>query len=152
MKKNFTYVKDSIIAGMLVIIPIVVIGVILTDVIKKIIAITTPLSSKMSFAGPIVETIVACIIIMLALGAFFFISGLFFKTYLGKSFEKWLERTVLERIPFYQTIKGVTRQFTGVEKGNYKVVEVNLFGNNNKSFGLLTETMTDVSSIFRLHP
>ena len=128
---------------MLVIIPIVVIGVILKDVIKKLMVITTPLSSKMSFAGPLIESIIAGIILVIILGAFFFISGIFFKTYLGSRFENWLEKKVLDHVPFYQTIRGVTRQFTGIEKGKYSVVEVDLYGNANKVIGLLTETLSD---------
>jgi uncharacterized membrane protein len=143
MKKILTFVKDTIITGMLVIIPIAVIGVILSDVIKKLIKLTTPLSSKMSFAGPLVETIVAGIVMVLLLGAFLFICGILLKSYLGKSFENWLERIVLERIPFYKTIKGITRQLTGVEKGNYAVVEVDLYGNNTRLLGLHTDTLSD---------
>ena len=58
-----------------------------------------------------------------------------------------MEKTILERIPFFQTLKGVTRQIAGVEKGNYKVVEVDLLGNNNKSLGFLTETLTDARCV-----
>jgi uncharacterized membrane protein len=143
MKKIITFVKDSIITGMVIIIPIAVIGVILTDVLKKITAATAPLTSKMSIDGPLLEMTIAIILVVIILGVFFFISGLLLKTYLGNRFEKWLEKTILERIPFFQTIRGVTRQITGVEKGNYAVVEVDLYGNNNKSLGFLTETLTD---------
>jgi uncharacterized membrane protein len=143
MKKIFTFVKDRIITGMLVIIPIVVIGVILKDVIKKLMVITTPLSSKMSFAGPLIETIIAGIILVIFLGGFFFISGVFFKTYLGNRFENWLEKKILGRVPFYETIRGVSRHISGVEKGKYSVVEVDLYANTNKVLGLLTETLSD---------
>jgi hypothetical protein len=146
MKKIFTFVKDRIITGMLVIIPIVVIGVILKDVIKKLMVITTPLSSKMSFAGPLIEAIIAGIILVIFLGGFFFISGVFFKTYLGNRFENWLEKKILGRVPFYETIRGVSRHISGVEKGKYSVVEVDLYANTNKVLGLLTETLSD-----RLH-
>lgn len=128
---------------MLVIIPLVVIGVILKDILKKLITITNPLSSKMSFAGPLIESIVAGIIIVILIGAIFFLSGIFFKSYLGNSFEKWLEKKLLNRIPFYDTIRNITRQFTGVEKGKYAVVEVDLNGNKNRVLGLLTETLDD---------
>lgn len=144
MKKIFTFVKDTIITGMLVIIPIAVIGVILSDVIKKLLKLTSPLSGKMSFAGPLVETIVAGVVMVLLLGAFLFICGILLKSYLGKSFENWLERIVLERIPFYKTIKGITRQVTGVEKGNYAVVEVDLYGNNTRVLDIPLREVTDI--------
>ena len=93
MKKALTKIKDNIITGILVIVPVVVIGIILSDVIKKLIKITSPLSGKMSFAGPLVETLTAAMIMILMLAVFFFICGLLLKSYLGKSFENWLENS-----------------------------------------------------------
>ena len=46
-EKIIAYIKNSIITGILVIIPIAVIGVILTGVIKKLIAATAPLTNNM---------------------------------------------------------------------------------------------------------
>jgi hypothetical protein len=46
-EKFIAYIKISIITGILVIIPIAVIGVILTGVIKKLIAATVPLTNNM---------------------------------------------------------------------------------------------------------
>lgn len=143
MKKIIAAVKDNIITGVLVIIPIVVIGVVLSDSVKKLFKLTYPLASKMTFGGPLVETITAGIIMMLILGAFFFMSGLLLKTYAGRSLQNWLERKVLERIPFYQSLRGITRQLTGVEKGMYAVVEVDLYGNNTRLLGMQTDTLAD---------
>ena len=143
MKKALTKIKDNIITGILVIVPVLIIGIILSDVILKLIKITSPLSGKMSFAGPLVETLTAAMIMILMLAVFFFICGLLLKSYLGKSFENWLEQKVLDRIPFYKSLKGITRQFTGVEKGVYTVVEVDLYGNNTRLLGLQTDILKD---------
>lgn len=143
MKKIIYFVKERIITGLIVLVPVIVIGVILADSIKKLLVITAPLTKIFSFAGPFIETIVAIIVITIVLVFFFFISGLILQTYLGKSLANWLEKKVLQNIPFYTTLKAATKQLTGVEKENYPVVEVNLYGNKNKSLGLLTETLTD---------
>ena len=143
MKKIKEYIKENIITGIVVIVPIAVIGIILTDVIKKLFAVTTPLSSKMTFGGPLVVSIMAAIIMLAILGIFFFISGLILKTYFGIRFKNWLEKSILEHIPFFNTISGVVHQLTGKKKSDYAVVEVDLYGNNNKLFGILTETLTD---------
>jgi hypothetical protein len=97
----------------------------------------------MSFAGPLVESITAAIIIILVLGVFFFIIGLLLKTYPGKSFGNWIEQTLFKQITFFQTLKGVTRQITGVENGLYTVVEVDLYDNNTHFPGLQTDTLND---------
>ncbi len=143
MKKVLTTIKNNIITGVIVVIPIAVIGVILTDVIKKMIVLTTPFTEKMALGGPIIKAMVAIIIIAVVLGGFFFINGYITKTYLGSRFRNWLEKKVYVKIPFYKTFLGVAHQITGKEKENYQVVEVDLHGNNNKVLGLLTDTLPD---------
>ena len=143
MKKIIAYIKSNIITAVVVIVPIAVIGVILTDVIKKIMAVTRPLTNNMTFGGPLVESILAAAIMIVILGIFFFICGFILNTYLGKRFKSWLEKTILENIPFFNTISGVVNQITGNTKGNYAVAEVDLYGNNNKLLGILTETLSD---------
>ena len=105
--------------------------------------ITEPLTKKIAYGGPLMETVIAVILIIIIVGSFFFISGLILKTYLGNSFKNWLENKVFGNIPFYNTLKSATNQFTGIEEANYPVVEVDLYGNNVKSLGLMTETLTD---------
>jgi len=122
MKKIIANIKDRIITGAIVVIPIAVIGVVLTDTIKNIISITAPLTDNMDLGGPISKSLVLVIIIVIILGVFFFINGLILKTYLGKSFSNWLEEKVLVHIPFYKTLRGVTHQFAGKGEINYQVV------------------------------
>jgi uncharacterized membrane protein len=143
MKKIIAYIKDNIITGIIVIVPIAVIGIILTDVIKKLFAATKPLTSIMTFGGPLIESIIAAILMVAILGIIFFISGLILKSYFGRRFKKWLEKTILENIPFFNTISGAVHHLTGRKKGDYAVVEVDLYGNNTRLIGLLTETLSD---------
>ena len=143
MKKVLSKFKDNLITGAIIVIPLVVVGVILADVIKKIIKITTPFTDKIALGGPLFRAVMAGLIIVLAIGALFFIIGLITKTYFGKSFKNWLETKVYVHIPFYKTFLSVAQQITSKEKENYPVVEVVLFGNNNKVLGLLTDTLSD---------
>lgn len=143
MKKTISFIKDRIITGVLVIVPIAVIVILLSDTIKKLITFTSPLTSNMEIGGILVRTIVAGILLIIIIGLLFFVCGLLLKTYLGKRFKNWLERTILENIPFFNTINSVIHQITGVEKGNYAAVEVSLHGNENKLLGIHTDTLPD---------
>ena len=143
MKKILSNIKDNIITGLILVIPVVVIGVILVKVIINIIALTAPFTEEMVLGGPVSRAIVAAIIVVVFLGAFFYITGLITKTYIGSGFRNWLEKKVYVNIPFYKTFLGVTDQITGKDKENYPVVEVDLHGNNNKVLGLLTATLAD---------
>ena len=143
MKKIISTVKDNILIGIAVLVPIAVVGVVLSGTLKKLIALTTPFTKKISFGGPLVETAIVIIILVAILGVVFFVSGLLLKTYLGNSFTNWLENKLLKRIPFYETIKKLTNQFTGIQKGNYSVVAVSLNEKDTTILGLITETLTD---------
>ncbi len=143
MKKLIAFIKGKIVTGVIIIVPIAVICVILAGAIKKLIAVTVPITSKLSLSSVLIETILAVVLVVAILAIFFFIGGLVLQTYLGQSLDEWLEDKVLDRIPVYKTIKGVTRQFAGIEKGNHAIVEVDLYGNNNKLLGLLTDTLPD---------
>ena len=143
MKKLVSFVKDRIITGIVVIVPIAVILIIMSDTIKKLITLTSPITDNMEIGGPLVKGIIAGIMLVILLGLIFFVSGFLLKTYLGNRFKKWLERTILENIPFFKTINHVIQQITGTEKGNYAAVEISLFGNENKLLGVHTDTLPD---------
>jgi len=136
-------IKDNIITGIIVIVPVVIIGVLLSGVVEKLFKITRPLTQKMQIPYPLLESVVAAIIMVLVLAAIFFFSGLFLKTYIGKSFNNWIENMLLKRIPFYKSLKGIIKELTGKEKGVYTVVEVDLNGNNTSVMGLQTDTLND---------
>lgn len=123
--------------------PIAVIIVLLSDTIKKLIAVITPLSSKIAFGGPITKTVIALLFVAVIIVLMLLIVGLLMKSYLGKSFSSWLDSNVLEKVPMYSTLKGIVNQFVGVEKSNFPVVEVDLFGTSNRVLGLMTDTLED---------
>jgi uncharacterized membrane protein len=143
MKKIIAFVKDTILLGVAVLVPIAVVVVILYGTLEKLVKATTPITSNISFGGPLVKTAIAIVIVVLVLGGIFFISGMLLKSYLGNSFENWLEEKILNHIPFFKTVKNLTNQFTGVEKNNYTVVEVNFNENDSAMLGVKTETLSD---------
>jgi len=143
MKKAVSFIKDRIITGVVVIIPIAVIVIIMSDLIKKLITLTSPITSNMQIGGDVVRAIVAGILLIILLGLFFFVNGLILKTYLGNRLKDWLNRSLLEHIPFFNTINSVIHQITGIEKGDFGAVEVSLSGSENKLLGIHTDTLPD---------
>jgi len=143
MKKVISFIKDNILIGIAVVVPIAVVGVVLSGTLKKLIAATAPITNNISFGGTLVKTIIALLIVAIVLALIFFISGVLLKTYLGSSFKNWLEKKILVHVPFFETFKNLTGQITGVNKSSYVVVEVKLNENNAVLLGLMTETLTD---------
>jgi len=143
MKKIVAYFKDRIITGLIVLVPATIIIIMLTDVLKKIIEVTSPLTKKFAFGGPITEAIIAVTIVVVFLVVVFLVTGIVFKTTMGIRLQKWVQNEVLVHIPLYKTLRGITLQLTGVSKANYPVVEVDLYGNNSKTIGIMTDTLAD---------
>lgn len=143
MKNVISFIKDSIITGFVVVVPIAVIAVILSSTVKKLVSLTSPITENITFGGAIFKTVAVVLILVIILGVFFFINGLILKTYLGKNFKSWLENKILSKIPFFDTLKGVTSQLAGANKGVYKVVAVKINSENTKYLGILTETLDD---------
>jgi len=143
MKKAASYIKDRIITGVIVIVPLAVIVIILSDTISNLINLTIPITSNMHIGGTLIRTILASILLIFLFGLLFFVCGLILKTYLGNRFQNWLEHAILENVPFFNTINSVVHQITGVKQGDYSAVEINLYGNGNKLLGIHTETLQD---------
>lgn len=143
MKTSITFFKDRIITGIIVLVPATILSVLLADVVKKIIKITSPITKKIAVGGVITETVVAALIIVVVLSLLFFLTGVIFKTKPGLKFQHWLQESFFQKIPLYKTLRGITLQLTGVNKSNYPVVEVDLYDSNAKSLGLLTDKLSD---------
>lgn len=143
MKNKRDYFKNTMLSGVIILIPLLIAISIFSDTIHKLLKITHPIAIRMGFVDsvskPIIANILAVIIILLCL----FILGFIFNSYLGKKVTKWLEDNLLSYIPFYKALKGVTTQFIGFEDSNFPVVEVSLYGNDNKQLGVITETLKD---------
>jgi len=143
MKNKRDYFKNTMLSGVIILIPLLIAISIFSDTIHKLLKITHPIAIRMGFVDsvskPIIANILAVIIILLGL----FILGFIFNSYLGKKVTKWLEDNLLSYIPFYKALKGVTTQFIGFEDSNFPVVEVSLYGNDNKQLGVITETLKD---------
>ena len=143
MKKVFSFIKETILIGVAVLVPIAIVVIVLSDTLKKMVKATAPITENISIGGTMLKTAIAIVIVILVLGLGFFVSGLLLKSYLGNRFKNWLEEKILSHIPFFETIRNITKQITGIEKNNYTVVEVNLNENNSSMLGVKTETLSD---------
>lgn len=143
MKKAIRFIKETILIGVAVLVPIAIVGIVLSGTLKKMVMATTPITDNISIGGTLLKTAIAIVIVILVLVVVFFVSGLLLKSYLGNRFKNWLEEKVLSHIPFFETIRNITKQITGVEKNNYTVVEVSLNENNSSMLGVKTETLSD---------
>lgn len=143
MNKLFSFLKDRIITGTIILVPATIIVLVLNDVIQKVIEITAPITARYAIGGPIIESIIALSIAGLALLVILLFLGIIFKTAPGLCFQDWLQHKILLHIPLYKTLRGITMQVTGAGNTNYPVVEVDLYNSDTKTIGIKTDTLSD---------
>jgi uncharacterized membrane protein len=142
MKKLIEFIKITAVGGLVVILPIAIITIVIGDTFKKLIEVTKPLTEHMPFA-PLVNSIIAVLTVAFLIIATFFFAGLLLNTFWGKVFKNWFETKIFERIPMYSTFKGLTQRFVGIESSDFPVVEVDLYGSENRVLGIVVEQIPD---------
>ena len=145
MDKIKSFFKTTLLGGVLVVLPIVILILVfrwlyefIADKIKPLTYILLETAKLQEF----VASVLAITVILLS----FFVVGLIVKTRLGQySFEQ-LELRFLTKLPLYNIIKETILQLVGTEKKLFKhVALVNLFGNETRVTAFITDEHDDGS-------
>jgi uncharacterized membrane protein len=136
------FVKTTVIGGLVVIVPLAIIVFVAGDAVNTLVEVTKPLTTDFPF-GPFVNALLAVLIAALVIIAICFVAGFLLSTFWGRTAKNWLERTLLERIPMYSTLRGLTQRFAGIEDADYPVVEADLYGSESRVLGILVDELPD---------
>lgn len=121
MKKITSFIKTTIIGGLFLVIPlvllIIIIGKIL-DILRKLVAPIADIIPIEGIGGITLSRIFALLVLLLVC----FIAGLFAKDKYANKIKKWIEVKVLSNIPGYTLLKGMTESAVGLESENLKDV------------------------------
>lgn len=142
MKNLITFIKTTVIGGLVVIIPLAIIVFVVGDTVGTLITATKPLTQDLPF-GIFVNAMIAVLIVASVIIGTCFIAGFLLNTFFGKTVKNWLEKNMLERIPMYSTLRGLTRSLAGIDGTDYPVVEVNLYGSDSRVLGVLVDRLPD---------
>jgi uncharacterized membrane protein len=122
MRALVAFIRATLIGGILLLLPIVVLAIVLGKAEEIAIRLVAPLASRIamkSMAGIPLATILAIGVIVL----FCLCAGLFARTRLARKIVEWLESAVLYNIPGYDFFKGISESLMGYEAGHaYPVV------------------------------
>jgi len=120
MKKKPSFLKTTLIGGLIFLIPFVILVAVIGKALKVMIFFAKPLAEMLPFeavAGIAVINILALLVMILLS----FIAGLLARSTPGRRSFKWLDQKLMELIPGYAFVKG----FTGsMEEGDDKKVLV----------------------------
>jgi len=120
MKKKTSFLKTTLIGGLIFLIPFVILVAVIGKALKVMILFSKPLAQMLPFeavAGIAVMNILAFLIMILLC----FFAGLLARSAAGRRAFKWLDLKLMAMIPGYAFVKG----FTGsIEEGEEKKVLV----------------------------
>jgi uncharacterized membrane protein len=134
------FIKTSIIGGLAVILPAVVLILIFRWLFNRIADIIQPLTNILVAKGQVQEIVADFLAIAIVLMVCFTV-GVVVRTRAGRFFQENLENRILRLAPGYPTIKSVVMQFIGQKKSPFSSVAlVQLFGNETLMTAFITDT------------
>ena len=114
--KNFTeFLKTSLIGGLFVLLPLILVYLLLAEILQLVVAMATPIADlfpKGTFDQVNAPVLLALILIV---GASF-LFGLALRSMTRRRFGLWIERAVLGRLPLYNVVKSLSRGLIGAKE------------------------------------
>jgi uncharacterized membrane protein len=139
MKGVLEFVRTTVVGGVLVVLPIVLLVMVLMETVDLIGAITEPIAAALpgdEIGGVEVAVLLALLVILLLC----FLTGLIAGTQIGSSVSLFFERTFLDRVPGYKLIKGLTQSYVRVtEQAQFAVAVVDLYGDGTRVLGFIVD-------------
>jgi uncharacterized membrane protein len=138
MNKELSFLKTTIIAGLLVLVPIAAVMAVIGFIVNTVVTIATPILGKMPIEtlGGFLWVIVFALFLLVAIC---FMAGLFVQMRIGRLTQEWVESRLLQRLPGYHMFKNLTRQVVGQEGIEFAPALVDLHGSGARVLGLIVE-------------
>lgn len=140
MKRDFQSIKATVVSGFWVVVPILVVTLLFSELYDLLMVITEPLVEQLPFRPPLSQFIA----FVLAVAEAFLVClavGTASRTSWGSRGLDWVEETVLSHLPLYGMLKNLTGHFLGKAGMQFTPAEVDLFGAESRTIGLVVEEL-----------
>ena len=111
MNKIIEFFKTTILGGLFVLLPIILLYLALGEVMGVLVAMATPFAD-LFFPGQFEDTQFPALVALALLIGVSFILGLVMLSETSRRFGNWIERTLLGRLPAYNAMKSLTTGFS----------------------------------------
>jgi uncharacterized membrane protein len=121
MKPLLRFIKTTAIGGLLVLLPLLLLNLVLNEALGLIVVLAEPLEELFP-KGTLDGTKYPIATGLIVITGVSFLIGLALRSESGKRLGRWVDRTVLERLPVYSVLKNLIAAFMGSEKeGAFKI-------------------------------
>jgi len=142
MKIIVEFIKTSVVGGLVVILPLMILYLIFGELVELLVQLTEPITKELPFTA-LINLIIATLIAITAALMFCFLTGLIVRTGWGGASRDWVEKTILSRMPIYTMIKNLTHRFVGRSGEQFTPAEVDLYGSDSRLLGFMVEVLPD---------
>ncbi len=142
MKSIMEFFKTTVVGGLVVVIPLMILYFIFGELIDLLVAMTEPITKELPFPA-VINVIIATLIAIGVAILFCFFTGLLVRTGWGGATRDWIENKILARMPIYTMIKNLTHRFVGQSGEQFAPAEVDLYGSDSRLLGLVVEALPD---------
>lgn len=142
MRQTFSFLKTTLIGGLVVVLPVWLVGFVLIRGLGQIKSAIEPLTNHVThaFAPPIA---IAALVLLFSC----FVIGLLIQTASGGRLVGAVERQLAERLPGYGLFRGLTLGAMGGGAG-HAVIPALVGSHDNLAFGIIIERSNGFSTIF----
>jgi len=142
MKKILDFLKTTILGGLFVLLPIILIYLALAETFEVLVLLASPIA-ELFFPGhfdDVEYTIPLALALLLGLS---FLLGLIMMSDIARRFGDWVERIILGKIPGYNAIKSLTKGFaSSQEEETFKPALLNS-SDGEQEFVYIVEELND---------
>lgn len=120
-----SFIKTTIVGGLLFLVPVVVVILVVGEALTLMMAVAGPMAGALpidSLGGVAMANIVAALLILLVC----FAAGLVARTSTAQRFARSLEDSILQKIPGYSLVRGITSSLSTENVEGMRVVLVSL--------------------------
>ena len=141
-KTKPSFIKTTVIGGLVVIIPLSLIVLIFGDLFATLTRIAQPVAKYLPF-NELLNTMLVTSLVVFGILVICFVTGLIVRTSWGLAGKDWFERRLLNRIPMYSIVKHLTHSFAGLEDAQFTPVEIDLYDSGCSVLGAIVDELSD---------
>jgi uncharacterized membrane protein len=142
MEKITEFLKTTILGGLFVLLPVILVYLALSEVLDLLVAMATPIAD-LFFPGKFEEAEFPVLVALALLIGISFILGLIMLSDRGRRFGNWIERIILGKLPAYNAIKNLTTGFTNSQQESSFKPAMLKSADGNKEFAYIIEDHGD---------
>lgn len=148
MNKTGDFVKTTTVGGLIALAPLAAIAFILWTVFSILVDVTQALKDVLPF-NPWINTLLVTLAAVVLLLLLSFAAGLLLRTVVGAAVRNKADSLLGKAVPIYRMVQSIAERMAGMKGTDFAPVEVDLYGNDTRVLGVLTDTLpNDRYSVF----